>query len=63
MTVAIIAERAKLSRQRVEQLVPIALQEKMLEADTQFHGVRMFKRTWYGRQILNRWKATGWRKA
>lgn len=61
LTVGAIAEMTKVKRPLAEYLVKAALRERVLELVPGISGARVYRRTWYGRQILGRWKTAGWR--
>jgi hypothetical protein len=61
MSVSALAEKTGLSRQRVNQLADQAAKAGMLEIPRGISGVRVYRRTPYGRQILGRWKSLGWK--
>lgn len=60
-TLTAIAGAAKMSRQHVLQVLPVAIKAGLIEHVTEFKGVRMYRKTAYGTQILSRWKTAGWR--
>jgi hypothetical protein len=55
-----ITRLAKLKRPMAEYLIKAALLAKVLEL-VPSPGTRVYRRAWYGRQILGRWKSAGWR--
>lgn len=60
LTVGAIANRAKLKRPLTEYIVKAAVADRVLELVPGISGTRVYRRTWYGRQILGRWKTAGW---
>lgn len=60
-SIGALAEKADLSRQRTTMLVDQAVKAGVLEVPAGISGARVYRRTWYGRQLLGRWKSLGWR--
>lgn len=61
LTVQAIAHLTKRSRSLTVYQVDAALKAGLLELVPDISGTRVYRRTWYGRQILGRWKTAGWR--
>lgn len=61
-TVSSLAKTSGLSRQRIALLVTACITEGVLEIPKDLHGAKVYRRTWYGRQLLGRWKTAGWKR-
>jgi hypothetical protein len=60
-TLTALANGAGYSRQHVLQVLPKMLKARILEPVPGLAGVKAYRKTPYGTQILSRWKTAGWR--
>jgi hypothetical protein len=58
---SLLAKKVALSRQRANLLIAGAIKAGVLEIPKGISGAKVYRRTWYGRQILGRWKSLGWK--
>jgi len=58
-----ISDEAGISRSLARAAVLKGVRDRVLEVPPEVRGQPVYRRTWYGRQLLGRWKAAGWRRA
>lgn len=55
-----LARRIERTPQQTHQMLEQAVEAGAVERTRQL-GLPVYRRTWYGRQLLGRWKSVGWR--